>query len=329
MASSDALQATVEAAATRLAADLAAAEAWTAHWSDARRGCLAVEAALTRCLERLAATGCWGEANRLPSQHLWRIAGPWLQRGDMLTHARFKPFGYAGDHQMLSRIWRRWCCDDPLGRALDDYFQRQAAPEAVRARTEQIAARLLVDCLEHVGPYRVVSVGSGPALDVAEALTALPSPRRAAVEVRLLDLDPQALECAQANVEPLLPSDQLTLIRTNLMRLPQQADADATLGDANFLICSGFFDYLDDAAAVAMLELFWQRLAAGGRMVVGNFAPHNPTRAFMEWIGNWYLRYRQPEPFQRLALAAGIPQAQSTVGADRTGVDLLLEAWKP
>ena len=142
MTTSDDLQATVEHAATRLVAELRAAEGWTEQWRNRRLSRLAAEAALGRCLERLATTGCWGEANRLPSQHLWRIAGPLLERGAMLRHARFKPFGYAGDHQMLSRIWERWCCDDPLGWALDDYFQRQAAPEAVRARIEQVAAEL-------------------------------------------------------------------------------------------------------------------------------------------------------------------------------------------
>ena len=119
------------------------------------------------------------------------------------------------------------------------------------------------------------------------------------ISVRLLDLDPQALDFARERIGPLVSAEQLTPIRTNLMRLPQQPDSAATLGEVDFLICSGFFDYLDDAAAVAMLALFWQRLAPGGRLVVGNFAPHNPTRAFMEWIGNWYLRYRTADQFRQ------------------------------
>ena len=41
-----------------------------------------------------------------------------------------------------------------------------------------------------------------------------------------------------------------------------------------------------------------------------------------------FLLCRTADQFRQVALAAGIPPEQCTVGADRTGVDLLLEAWK-
>jgi len=77
-----------------------------------------------------------------------------------------------------------------------------------------------------------------------------------------------------------------------------------------------------------MLRLFWQWLAAGGLMLVGNFAPHNPTRAYMEWIGNWYLTYRTTEDLERLALRAEIPKEHFSITSEPLGVDLFLLACK-
>ena len=50
-------------------------------------------------------------------------------------------------------------------------------------------------------------------------------------------------------------------------------------------------DDLEDDAAAGLLCLFWNSLAPGGSMLVGNFAPHCPTRAYMDWIGNWRFHF--------------------------------------
>ena len=97
---------------------------------------------------------------------------------------------------------------------------------------------------------------------------------------------------------------------------------------ADFLVCPGFFDYLEDEPAAEMLALFYERLAPGGLMVVGNFSPHNPTRAYMEWVANWYITYRTPEQFRHLASLAGLPSELFSVGCERLGVQLFLVGHK-
>ena len=49
-----------------------------------------VFAAIDDCLNELAATGIWGQANRLPSGKLWEAAGDWLRHGALLHRARMK-----------------------------------------------------------------------------------------------------------------------------------------------------------------------------------------------------------------------------------------------
>lgn len=323
------LRQTARVAGEQLVADLDRAKQFTGQWEDKKLTEMLVDAALTTSLRRLAETGCWGEANRLPSQEFWRIAGPLLELGTLQRHARLKPRGYAGDYQMLHWICTDYCCDHPLGWAFDRYFQRQAAPQAVRYRTQQMAGALAAHCLEaDASDYQVVSVGSGPGSDICQALAVLPENRRPSFQATLLDLDPEALEFSQRQVAPLLRPGALRCLRENLFRLTQNPKVANLLGTPNFLICSGLFDYLPDEAATAMLRLFWGCLAEGGVMMVGNFAPHNPTRAFMEWIGNWYLTYRTPGDLERLAVEAGISPHKFSVGSEALGVDLILIAKK-
>jgi hypothetical protein len=322
----------VRMAATRLLENLKQAEQLTGGWSDERLTVALVDAALSQCLSRLAQTGLWGEANRLLSGELWKIAGSLLEVGSLQHAARFKPRGYAGDFELLARICEDYRSEHPLGRALDAFFQTQAAPQAVRARTEQTAAAIVSDCLARdPSQYRVMSVGAGPGLDVRRALAMLPAGRRSDVRVTLLDLDPDALDFARQQIEPLLPAGadrSLRCIRTNLFRLPQKADPGIALEAPDFLACTGLSDYLEEEPAAAMLRWLWEQLAPGGLLLVGNFAPHNPTRAYMEWIGNWYLIYRTVGQMRELAARAGIPADRVTIGCERLGVDLFLVGRK-
>jgi hypothetical protein len=326
---SDTIHAMARQAAERLLVDLDRASRLTDAWQQEQLGQFLVDDALSQCLNRLAQTGCWGQANQLPSSVFWKTAGPVLEVGWLQHRARTKPLGYAGDHEIQARMWEQACCDHPLGRLFDHYFLALAAPQAVRARMLHVAATLAAERLARSGaPYRVVSVGSGPGLDIQAGLFALPECERSGVEVTLLDLDPEALEHASRRIAPLLPEGGLFSRRENLYRLAAKKSLAADLAGADLIVCTGLFDYLADEGAAGMLRFFWQSLGPGGQMLVGNFAPHNPTRAYMEWIGNWYLIYRTAEGFSDLAAAAGIPQDRFAVRTDRTGADLFLVAEK-
>jgi len=107
--------------------------------------------------------------------------------------------------------------------------------------------------------------------------------------------------------------------------LPQLAPSPLP-DDCDLIACTGFFDYLNDVDAAALLRSLWDHLGPGGRLLVFNFAPHNPSRALMEWIGNWYLIYRDESAWKDLAAKAGIPAAASQVSAEEEGIDLYIDA---
>ena len=84
------------AAGEQLVVDLDRARQFTGQWADKKLTEVLVDAALSASLHRLAETGCWGEANRLPSQEFWRIAGPLLELGTLQRHARLEASGLCG-----------------------------------------------------------------------------------------------------------------------------------------------------------------------------------------------------------------------------------------
>jgi extracellular factor (EF) 3-hydroxypalmitic acid methyl ester biosynthesis protein len=288
-----------------------------------------VNTALDECLALLSATAIWGEANRLLSSELWNIAGGLLNTGWLQARARDKPRGYAGDHELLRRICEGEVCDHPLGRHFDVYFQSQAAPQSVRNRAE-LAADWIVEAARQAGnETQVAIVGSGPAQEVVIACSRLSPELSRRLHVALLDMDGEALDGARARLAGLLPAERVVAVQGNLFRLARRPDLAARLQNANLILCTGLFDYLDATAAAPLLAEFWRSLAPGGAACVFNFAPHNPTRAYMEWIGNWYLTYRDEADLASLAAAAQIPRDCVTLGSEPLGIDRYLLARKP
>jgi hypothetical protein len=315
----------VQQAAKRLRARLEAAAQAVAL--DERQA--AVDEALSACLSTLAATDIWGEANRLLSAQLWNIAGDLLETGWLQARARHKPRGYAGDHELLRRITLWQVCEHPLGRCFDHYFQAQAAPQAVRNRIELAAGWIVGKVTTCPAPVcRVAIVGSGPALEVSLAAGQLPPELRNRLHITLLDVDGEALDAAAIHLAAVLSSSRVTVIQGNLFRLAQRPALAAPLNGANLLICAGLFDYLSGPVATAMLAEFWRQIAPGGAAFVFNFAD-NPTRAYMEWLGNWYLIYRTKVELAALATAAGISSLHWSLGAEPLGIDLYLALQKP
>lgn len=317
----------VREVASQLSEELAAIEGELRTTDAAAAGYVRLVTAIDSCLDRLRELNLWGTENRLPSSELWNAAGQWLAQGWLQNHARTKPRGYAGDHEMLARIFDNRLCDDSLGRLFDRYFQAQAAPQAVRNRMRMMAKWIgeLARQNAAIGSVKIAMVGSAFGLELREALLGTDENTRQRVQATLLDLDPAALEFARQELAPLLTPDQLSLSNTNLFRLPERPKVAAQLVGTHLLLCPGLFDYLDDEAAAKMLRCLAGQLAPGGRLIVFQFAPHNPTRAYMEWFANWYLIYRDEAALRRVTESAGIGGAEFTYGAEELGVDLYVQ----
>ncbi|MGC3969760.1 MAG: class I SAM-dependent methyltransferase [Pirellulales bacterium] len=231
-----------------------------------------------------------------------------------------KPLGYAGDHTMQADFWARSEFGEGLARAFDRYFQKQQAVEAVRGRMRLTADAIVERCTSSPSQeFRVASIVSGPGIDLALAAEALPPEQRRRLRLTLIDIDEGALAAARERLLPQLPEESIRTCRENVARLAHGRRGSELLHESDFVVCPGLFDYLADAEAAAMLRLFAAALRPGGIFYVGNFAPHCTSRAYMEWIGNWYLIYRTAEELQALSQAADLEPAATRITSEPTG----------
>jgi len=281
--------------------------------------------ALDRCLDQLRQAKLVGRDNEVPSSVLWNVAGDVLARGWLQERARRKPRGYAGDYELLARFYERWQCDDPLGRLFDRYFQEQPAPRAVENRMRMMADWIVAAARDGESRLlKIAMVGSAFGLEIRDALLRLEPHERERIQLTLIDLDPQSIDFARARLAPLIAPSQLIAENSNPLRLPKRPQLAALLDGSDLIFCPGVFDYLDDAAASEMLRVLHQRLASGGRLTVFQFAPHDPTRAYMEWIGGWHLIYRDAAELRACVERAELDAVEIAFGAEPLGVDLFV-----
>ena len=319
----------VRGAAQRFVRELRRAESWTTGWSNRPLAEALVDAALRRCLATLASSDCWGPSNEMLSYELWRIAGGWFGRGWLQSRARDKPRGYPGDYELLRRIIDQTVCPDALGRTFDDFFLKQAAAHALRQRSELIASEISRSYLQRrPEEFHVLSFGSGPATEIQRFLQQVSMARGTSIRLSLIDHDAEALNDARLRLHGHTKLAQLALRQENLFRMPEQYRLDKPSPAADFLVCAGLLDHLSDMAVPQMLNFLFGCLAHRGRLLIGNFSTHNPSRAYWEWIGNWYLNYRDEHALCRLASVAGIPASQTRVFTDSSGVILFLDVTR-
>lgn len=291
-------------------------------------------------LSKLAISGLPLPEQRAVSSQLWEQSKNILALGELQAHARHKPRGYAGDFELLSKICNHYRSPDTIGSYFDAYFQAQAAPSAVRGRIELVTRWAIshlsafADDSSQPKPH-LVSIGCGAGEDLLNACKAVSPAVLPQTSLTLLDLDPAAVEFAGQAFNSQFAQQNLPALarfvcqQANLVRLAKRKDLKQLLTSATQIYCTGIFDYLADDVAQDLLACFWEQLAPGGSLYVFNFAPHNPTRAYMEWIGDWYLIYRTESDLQKLALSAGIPESAIFHGSEPQGIDLYIAASKP
>jgi hypothetical protein len=225
-----------------------------------------------------------------------------------------KPYGYAGDFEIIERICKSAVSSISNITRWDKFFHEGDAPRAVRNRSS-----LLATLIREARPESILSAGSGPSLDLAEVLKTDESLK----EIEILDNDLNAVARSKVNiaaVEHYLCRSFGFNVRNVLRFTPTR-----TYG---FVWCSGLFDYLNDKTAVFLLKRFNEMLEPGGTLAFGNFGQENGSRSYMEIVGRWFLIYRSPMDLMRLAATSGFLPRKTRVCTDATGLNNFLITTK-
>lgn len=244
--------------------------------------------------------------------NIWRYIGQAFSVDTIQGFVANKPHGYAGDFEVIDRIYTFWTSPRKCLEKWDIYFHTLQAPQAVRRRKTYFID--FVNRRDRERELHVLNVGCGPARDVFEYLNTY---GENCTYFHCIDNDPRAISYARSLCKG---SQQIFFIEKNVFRFRTQKRF-------SIVWSAGLFDYLNDKAFVFLLRRLFHITEPGGEIVIGNFSPDNTTRAQME-VGEWYLNYRTTDNLIALAGKAGLPMEDVFVEKIYDGILLFLHARK-
>lgn len=228
----------------------------------------------------------------------------------LLGHVKSKPYGYPGDFMIIDKIYREQVTTDHRFSKWDTFWNNHSAARAVRNRKdyfiETMTNRLAGKTI------RLLNVASGPARDLAELYNAI---KPGCLQTVCIEADQEAIRYAEALNKN--HQQHIRFVHQNIFKFTTNETFDITWS-------AGLFDYFEDSVFVKLLRRFVGFTNKGGEIIIGNFSKENPSRNYMELLGDWYLHHRSEEELTGLALEAGIPRQNIRVGSELEGVNLFL-----
>jgi extracellular factor (EF) 3-hydroxypalmitic acid methyl ester biosynthesis protein len=242
-----------------------------------------------------------------------------------------KPLGYAGDYEMVNMMLRNpYEGSSAFAKLLNFALLNTEPVVAHRNRIDYLITRLRSECVRRVsrGKTRVFNLACGPAMEIQRFLKDYEESDLA--EIDLLDFNSETLEYTRERIqESKMAGGRETQVRYFQRSVHQLLRAATQGGEDEFtnydiVYCAGLFDYLSQRVCKRLVELFCTMVRPGGMVIVTNVAQSNPRKAWMEYVMEWNLIYRDTDEMNDL-IPEGIPLRQSKVEADATGVNLFLE----
>jgi extracellular factor (EF) 3-hydroxypalmitic acid methyl ester biosynthesis protein len=233
--------------------------------------------------------------------YVFKEAFPYLMRSRFCERAYYKPKGYAGDFFMIEMIYRNLPeGDGKLGKLIDMWALEQVPCKAVRGRRHLLHRLLDKLCRERLagdGPIRVMNLACGPSRELFDLLAACDYSRR--IDALCIDIDSEALQFADSKVNPGDCQAKIRFMNENVIKWAL-GRIKHDFGPQDIIYSSGLCDYLDDRLLTALIARCHAQLKPGGVLVIGNFAPSNPHRYFMDFLLYWRLIYRNGDDLKAL-----------------------------
>ena len=247
---------------------------------------------------------------------LYELFKPYLTEDSMMGLTFLKPRGYAGDFELIDKIYWKW--KSPKTKSFhkwDDYYHSRAGAIAVRNRKEYLKTQLSHLNSGKENP-RVLDLACGPCSDIYEFLSTHP---RSNIEFDCLDMDKDAIEYASGMCDNYY--GQINFINKNALRYK-------TDKKYNLIWSAGLFDYFSDKIFIRLISRMYSLLDKNGEVVIGNFSPQNSARGLMEVSLQWFLHHRDEQDLKTLAIKAGVDESKIKIGSEETGVNLFLHLSK-
>ncbi|HKD58766.1 MAG TPA: cyclic nucleotide-binding domain-containing protein [Hyphomicrobiaceae bacterium] len=288
-------------------------------------GTAAQVATALSALERSFGTGAPGIAAKL-AESLQSELLPLLRLSALGERLHAKPRGYAGDYRTIAMIYQDTPSGTgPLGPLLDRSMLNLPVAKAIRNRRRMLASEITKSYAATAKEFYVACLACGPACEVFDAFRDLSDSRR--LNVSCVDIDREALAQIADRARAQKLSGQLQPLHGNLIYLATGRQ-ELELASQDLIYSLNITDYLSDDLAVSLLDWIHAKLRPGGRAIVGNFHPRNPSRGLMDHVLEWRLVYRDEAAVNRLFQASRFAKPCSRIAFEEEGIYLLGECAK-
>jgi hypothetical protein len=261
-------------------------------------------------------------SRRLVDRFLMQV--PWMHR------ARYKPFGYPGDYELMNFFYEK-DFEGPtlLARAVGHAFIQTPCAMAVVYRKDLMKRQLRAIVQQAAGPthpIRILSIAAGPARELQELLLEiedLPGP----LEIVLFEQDKGALAHAYRRLRPLadrrFPGQvRITFLNESIKRLLRDKNLFAEFGGFDAIYSCGLFDYLQDVTAIRLARNLCIA-APAGKVFIANMVDH-AGRWFVEYHLDWQLLYRTRKELVEIGHRAA-PGWRVRLLEEETGINPFIE----
>ena len=254
------------------------------------------------------------------------MKAPWMHR------ARFKPFGYPGDYEVMRFFYERNFEGTSLFGKAFHYATIQCKTAQAVCKRKDLVKRQLQQIVESRSgsdkPVRILSVAAGPAQELFELLGEVKD-LDVPLDVVLFDQDKSALTYAYSRLKPLVerrfPKQvRLLYLHESIKRLLRDRHIFAEFGPFDGIFSSGLYDYLAPTTATVLTKSLFARLAPGGALYIANMVPESPNRWVMEHLLDWRLTHRSRGELMEIGRRAA-PSAPIRILEEETGVNPFIE----
>jgi len=228
-----------------------------------------------------------------------------------------KPRGYAGDFLTIEWMYANEVATaSTAGRLIDTAFLERPAARAVRNRRGLLAGEI-ANAVKQGG--QVTSLACGPAEELFDVFASLDD--KSVLKATCLDIDLQALALVSDRRDREGLARQMRLEQANLVYMAT-GRAQLDLEPQQLIYSIGLIDYFQDRFVIALLDWIHERLAPGGKVVLGNFHPSNPDKALMDHILDWKLIHRDEADMNRIFEASSFAAPCDEIRFEEAGVNL-------
>jgi extracellular factor (EF) 3-hydroxypalmitic acid methyl ester biosynthesis protein len=258
--------------------------------------------------------------------HDFFMKAPWMHR------ARFKPFGYPGDFEVMRFFYERNFEGVSLFGKAFHYATIQCRTAQAVCKRKDLVKRQVRQIIESRSgsrqPVRILSVAAGPAQELFELLGEVPR-LDVPLDIVLFDQDKSALTYAYSRLKPLVerrfPKQvRLLYLHESIKRLLRDRQIFSDFGPFDAIFSSGLYDYLSTTTATVLTKSLFARLASSGALYIANMVPESPNRWVMEHLLDWHLIHRSRSELMEIGRRAA-PDASIRVLEEETGVNPFLE----